>query len=458
MPTEEVLRISAFGALFALCMSALLVALPRRLVLLPIVLTTCYMTFGQQIVIAGLHFTILRILVLIALIRGLLRGEFRSVKWRQLDKLILAWGASGVIIYTLLWQTTDAMVNRLGIACNTVGVYLMLRLLIRDLDDFKMACRMYAGALFPVALFICFEKMTGRNPFYAFGGVPEFSMIRQGAVRCQGPFRHPILAGTFGAAWLPLFIGLWWQGRGNRLLATLGIAASVLISILSGSSGPVMTLITGAVGLCMRPMRRHMRAFRWGIIAFLVVLQMVMNRPIWYIFARMDMVSGSTGWHRSNLIDQTVKHFFDWWLLGTKVDNVGSWGVWASDITNQYLLEGITGGALTLTLFIALIVAAFKVVGRALKTARPEPLPSERLIWAIGVGLVCHVTTFLSVSYFDQNLVNWYLLLAAVSSIPIAFDAQTAERNDIVVEGRTRSVGRPSVVQNPRSIACRTSK
>ena len=434
MPTEEVLDINALGAIFAFCMCVLLLMLPRRLALLPIVLTTCWMTFGQQIVIAGLHFTILRMLVIIALTRGLARGEFRTVRWGALDKAVLGWGISGVLIFTFRSQTGDALINRLGILCNTAGVYFMLRLLIRDLDDVKTACRMYAGAFVPVTLGLCLEKMTGRNPFYAFGGVPEFTVIRNGVLRCQGPFRHPILAGTYGAVWLPLYIGLWLQGRGNRLLASVGMVTSAVISSLTGSSGPVMTLMTGALGMCMWPLRRHMRAFRWCIIAALVALQLMMNDPIWYIFAHMDVVSGSTGWHRSHLIDQTIKHFSEWWMLGVKIEDVGRWGVWASDVTNQYLLEGIMGGALTLVLFVVVCVTACKIAGRSMKAAAGQPLPRQRLIWAIGVALVSHITTFFSVSYFDQNLVNWYLVLAAVAVMPLASDAIAPAEHPVNIE------------------------
>lgn len=91
------------------------------------------------------------------------------------------------------------------------------------------------------------------------------------------------------------------------------------------------------------------------------------------------------------------------------------WGVWAGDITNQFILQGVRGGLITFVLFIAIVACAFSLVGRALKETANAPLRQRRFLWAIGCTLFAHVMSFLSVSYFDQNVVNWYLLLAVIA-------------------------------------------
>jgi hypothetical protein len=410
--------LSPLGLAFILAMATLLVALPRRFALLPIILTTCYMTFGQQIVVGDLHFRLLRILALVGCVRIIFRGEVRSCRWLRLDTLVTLWAIANIITYALLWQTTDALVNRLGLVYDALGLYFIFRCFVRDTEDIKRTCRLFAVALLPLAVCMVIEKLTGRNPFFIFGGVPQLTGIRDGVLRCQGPFGHPILAGTFGAVWLPLSVGLWWQGGRDRGLAALAILSSTVITFLAGSSGPVGAYLAGIAGLACWPIRNYMRRVRWGIVVALVALQIVMKSPVWFIFARFSFFSGSTGWHRANLIDQTISHFFDWWLVGVK--ETYSWGVWGGDITNQFILEGVRGGLITMILFTAIVVLCFSRVGRMLRASRLESKSYRLFLWALGATVFSHVVSFLNVSYFDQNIVNWYLLLAAISAAGVS--------------------------------------
>jgi hypothetical protein len=414
--TPDVSVLTPAAVALTLLMGVLLLVLPRRFALLPIAFITCYMTFGQEFVVAGLHFMMLRVLIMFGCARIAMRMEFRSFKWVRIDTLIVLWVFSDITVYTLFRHTTGALINRLGFAYDALGLYFILRVLIRDIEDVKWTCRLFAVMIFPVAIFMIFEKITGRNLFYIFGGVSQFTGIRDGVLRCQGPFTHPILAGTFGAVWLSLFVGLWWQGKGNRFLALLGILSSTAITVLAGSTGPLGTYLAGIVGIGMWGMRNHMRSVRWGIVALLVGLEILMKHHVWYIFADVTAqglgFQGSTGWHRFNLIDTTIRHFFDWWLLGTTTVDLANWGVWWGDVTNQYVSEAVTGGLVTLLLFISIIVIAFSRLGLAMRAVRDESRQSQLLLWAIGSTLFAHVITFLGVAYFDQNIVNWYLVLA----------------------------------------------
>jgi hypothetical protein len=413
-PEQQVLLMSPLGLVFTLSLALLILFFPRRFVLLPIAIATCYMTFGQQVVVAGLHFTILRLLVLVGCCRIIFKREFSSSKWQRIDTFMLLWVLTGVTTYTLLWQTSAALVNRLGFSYDAIGLYFIFRVLIRNLPDIERVARTFALLLFPLALCMCIEKATGKNPFYVFGGVPEFTQIREGVLRCQGPFLHPILAGTFGAVWIPLCVGLLWQGNRNRFFAIIGIVSSTLITLLAGSSGPVATYFAGILACGMWPLRLHMRRVRWGVVGILIVLQIAMNNPIWFIFARVNLFSGSTGWHRSNLIDRTISNVLDWWLIGTK--DTFKWGVWAGDITNQFILEGVRGGVVVLALFIYVIVLAFSGVGRAMKGKAGGSRRSKLLLWAVGATLFAHIISFLGISYFDQNVVNWYLCLSMAAA------------------------------------------
>jgi hypothetical protein len=417
--TDGTTFVNPFGLLFTLTMGLLLIALPRKYALLPVIILICYMTMGMRIMVGGLNFTMIRILLVFGWIRLLIRGEFRSIKLNQLDKIMLWFTLSSIITYTLLWGDYDALKDRLGMAYNTLGFYFFFRFLLRDMDDIVRTFKMTALAIVPLAAAMVLEKLTGRNSFAAFGGVSPMTVIRDGVLRCQGPFAHPILAGTFGATLVPYFIVLWWQRRVGKLIAIIGIVSCTLITFTSGSSGPVLAELCGIFGMAMWFMRKRMRQIRWGLAIGLLVLHMVMKAPVWFILARVDLFSGSTGFHRAELIDRAIANFWDWWLIGTK-----STAAWADadqhlfDVTSQYIRYAADGGLITMVLFIMIIVRGFRGVGRYVKAEEGVPLQASLIsVWALGAAMLAHTVTYLSVSYFDQNIVNWYLLLAMISTV-----------------------------------------
>jgi hypothetical protein len=378
------------------------------------------MTLGQAFVIAGCHFTMIRVLLLFGWTRLVVRGEIRRLQLNQLDRILIGWTIVSFLAYVALWQTGDSIVYKLGASYNVIGFYFFFRMLLWDLDDAVQTIKMAAVLIVPLAGFMLLEKSTGRNIFAVFGGVPEITAVRDGVLRCTGPFAHPILAGTFGATILPLFICLWGGDRRDKFLAFIGSASSLIIAVTSGSSGPVLAAGAAILALSMWPLRRKMHLIRRGAIIMLICLHFVMKAPVWFVLARVDVFSGSTGYHRALLIDSAIKNLKDWWLIGTK-----STAAWENedqhlfDVTNQYIVVGSEGGLLSLLLFIWIIVRSFRYVGRSEKAAEEwERPPSEQfLIWGLGASLFAHAVSYMSVSYFDQNIVNWYLLLAMISTV-----------------------------------------
>jgi len=180
----------------------------------------------------------------------------------------------------LLWQTWGSVVYRLGQSYNAIGMYFLFRFLLRDFEDIKRAFRVLAFFIIPLGLAMLNERVTGLNPFGVFGGVHIATQVREGTLRVQGPFAHPILAGTFGATLFPFFAALWWQGKGSGLLAVLAIASALAITVVAGSSGPVMALAFAILGLCMWPVRYHMGKIRWGLLMTIIALHLVMKAPV----------------------------------------------------------------------------------------------------------------------------------------------------------------------------------
>jgi hypothetical protein len=323
-------------------------------------------------------------------VRLVFRGELKGFKLNSLDKVLIVWSFVGLIAYTILWGSSDAFKYKLGGAYNNLGFYFMFRFLIRDMEELIQGIKLYALLVVPLAGFMILEKMTGHDSFSVFGGVPPTTYIREGTLRCQGPFAHPILAGTFGATLMPLFVGLWQQKK-NRLIALGGIVAAAIITITSASSGPLLACILGLMAIAMWPLRLKMRKIRWGIVFSLAGLQLVMKAPVWFLLARVDVFNGSTGYHRALLIDRAIANLSDWWLVGTQ----STWK-WASeddhlfDVTNNYILNGADGGLLTMILFIAIVAIAFKGgrTGRA-RLRRKKPRDRSSHVVGFGRGAIC---------------------------------------------------------------------
>ena len=422
--TDNSLFITPLGLGLTLTMCLLLLGLPRRYALVPIIVLVCFMTMGERLVVAGLDFPMLRILMLAGWARVIVRGEAQLGQWTPIDKALIAFIISSIVSYTILWGTSEAFINRLGQAYNLLGSYFLFRFLIRDTSDIVRAFNILAICAIPLASAMLIEKISGRNAFAIFGGVPLLTAVRNGAVRCQGPFAHPILAGTFGATIFPFLFALWWQAERKRLIYFIGMLSSIVIVLTSSSSGPVIALLSGWVGLTLWPLRRNMRMVRWGILLLVIGLEAVMEAHIWFLIARINLVSGSTAYYRAYLIDRFIANFSDWWLLGIK-----STGVWAEaslglhDRTNQYIVYAADGGLITLIMAISIITYAFRSVGRAWRAVSGTVPRLQFSIWALGAALFAHVVNFISVSYFDQNVTNWYLLLAMIATASVVGQA-----------------------------------
>jgi hypothetical protein len=421
MSAAYVSNINGTGMIFIVISGLLAIILPRRFAFLPLLVSACYMTLAQQLVIAPFHFSAERMIITFGWIRVLLRRDHYQVRLTSIDKVIIWWVVVSFSIYVLAWQSSEAIVNRLGFAYNVVGLYFFFRLYIGDLDDVNRVIKVVATLAVPLAFLMLIEGITGRN-FFSILGAQEVTPIRDGSVRCQGPFAHSILAGTFGATSLPLFVTLCLRGGSCRLLGIMGSIAATIITVASTSSGPVVSCAAGIIGLTTWRLRKHMRAVRWGLLFGVISLHIIMKAPVWALVGRMSSMTGGTGWHRVHLINAAISNFEEWWLLGTKTTS--HWLDYRLpsdssnvDITSQFILEGVSGGLWELILFIAIIVYCFKTVGDGARAAESKSRGDGILVWSLGAALLSHVTAFISVSYFDQMIVFWYVLLAMIASV-----------------------------------------
>ena len=391
---------------------------PRRWAPLGMVAGVLFLTEGEAVDVLGVNMFAIRFLEVAGFVRVSIRKEFDFSKLSKIDRIFL-WLYSYTTIVFLLRSSTD-QASQIGSMVDAVFCYFTFRGLIQNIDDFKRFLSDFVILLVPFILLVVIQSLTAYNPFALVGG-PEHLWFRHGRPRCIGSFRHPDLFGSLGATFLPLFIGCT-LAKTKRFLALVGIVFCLVIVLCANSGGPIGAMAVGVAGWLMWPLRAKMILVRRALASVLLVTALKMKASIWYLPARMSGFLGGSGWHRSYLMDIAYKNISSWWLIGMPLSETVSWFPYklhvanSADITNQYLVYGLSAGIGSMLLFIVLLIEAFRKLGLAINCYHAD-LSKSGIIWGLGVMLSVHVVNWISVSYFDQFSVIWFLQLAAISSV-----------------------------------------
>lgn len=409
------------ACLITVCVLALLV--PRKYITL-LLLGGLLIPITQVFVVDGIHLFTYRILMTVVWIRVLIRGpRAPRLAFISIDKAVILWGISAAVTFSALWATTEAFVNRIGLLYDAFGIYFLMRLLIRDEEDVHRMIKAFALIWVVIAGAMVWEQSSGASSLSALGA---FALeTRNERIRSMGPFAHAIIAGTCGAVLFPLFVGLWWQGKA-KAVAAAGMVAATAMTVTSASSTAIVAYLAGLGALALWPVRQHMKLIRWGVLAMLIALHLVMKAPVWALIARIDVVGGNSGYHRYELINQSILHFSDWWFLGQKTTYQWGYNLW--DTADTYVETAVTGGLLTLLLLIATIAYCFRHLGNACRDCKDYR--SQRLLWALGAALFANVVGFGGISYFDQSFIVWYGLLVLVCSATIILRAPAMTKSE----------------------------
>jgi len=394
--------------LLAIFLAGLTIMIPRKYFLVPYILAVCFVPSDQRIIIGQFDFTVLRLLVGAGVLRILLRAEQRRLSLNTIDRLLLMWVFCGAAVYIIQWKNTEAVINRAGFLFDAVGLYWLFRQNIRSGSDVKRMFRLFAFCAIISLPFILLEWSTGSNPFVIFGRV--VTSVRGERFRCQGAFPHSIMMGLFWAVLAPMFVALA-RTEKSKILYWAAFISSLAIVIVSASSSPLLVLLLALAAFYAFNWRRHSASIAWAIVAVTAALHIVMNAPVWHLIARVNIVGGSTGWHRYNLIDKAIRNFNEWMVLGCR--STKHWGFGLEDVTNQYVLEGVRGGAITLLIFLIMIYATLKLLVNS--SLRYRGRREQLLIWGLVSMMIAHCVGFIGASYFGQISVLWYMTLAAAS-------------------------------------------
>jgi len=368
------------------------------------------------------QFTTARILIVIGLARAVAGGFLKWDKNSRLDQFMLLFSVVAVVSsigHTADFYFPSPFKARVGLVINVLGTYLFARAYLPDFESFRRYAFILPIIILPLAVGLSIENRTRKNVYRSLGGSTE-AAVREERVRAQGPFRHPILAGTCGATALP-FAYLLWRSR-RRVAGVLGFTACFGVVLASSSSGPLAAVAVTMAAIFMWRWRYLVPHLVWTAVILGFVYNIAKGRGPWYIMASLDLVGGSTGWHRAKLIDQGFKYLGEWWLWGTDytrhwMSSGVRWNPNMVDLTNYYLHLGVTGGLGLSLCLIAFIVVSFRMLLRRMREMRSDGDPREITLWCAAAALAAHAVSFISISYFDQMYVFFYSLLGAIPGL-----------------------------------------
>jgi hypothetical protein len=392
--------------------------LPRRLAFIPLLVALFHL--GNVALIS--EFTPMRIVILIGLGRAFAGGFLRWSAHNRLDQLVAVFAVVALLSslgHTASVHVPSPLIERCGLVLNVLGAYLYARAFTGG-EDFVMTLAYWlAIVMIPLSAMLTLEQVTGRNAYAMLGSRSEGASMRNDGFRAKGPFGHAITAGTATAVTLPFMIFLW---RRKKVLGTLGALAAVGGALATASSGPLAALAVVIGLLVFWRWRQHLRPVRLAGFALLVVMHFTMSRPIWYLIARIDLVGGSTGWHRSSLIDRAIRNLDEWWLAGTDVTRHWmhsgvTWNPNHTDITNYYLQLGVLGGLPLLLTLVAIIAVALMCLEASLPLLRGHAPDEEFASWCVWTAILAHSVSFLSIAYFDQSYAGFFLLVGAAPGL-----------------------------------------
>ena len=323
---------------------------------------------------------------------------------------MILWSTAAFVAFFLQFPGTPALIQGLGVLLDTLGGYLAIRSLIPDGEGVHYAVKTLAIVCAILGICMINEQISHINVFGYMGGIDKVPVFRDGHLRA-GATLGCIPAGAFSGVLIPLFIWLW-KEKNSRVSAIVGLAGAMAMVFTSYSSTSWLALMGSLLGLAAWRFRKSMRQIRWGFVGILVALQMVMKAPVWALIARVDLTGSSSGYQRYQLVDMTIRHFSDWWLVGTP-DYV-NWGWDSWDLCNQFAAVALTGGLLALVSYIAIFKKSFGAIGNARKRVNGD-LRQEWLLWCFGSTLFATVVAHFGINYMAQLIMGLFALVACIN-------------------------------------------
>ena len=408
--------LSPLVAVWMLIAIVLILAFPRKKAITPFLLAVFTIPIGQVVVLGGLHFTVLRILILAGLARvATFRGSSSGGKFpggfNAVDRMVVLWTVSALIILSLQWMDMQALIHNLGDFLDALGGYMVVRFLIPDGEAIRRTIKVLAVICAIQGACMINEQITHVNVFGLLGGTWAGVTVRDGKIRSEGVMGC-IPAGVFAGASIAVVSlavdktkvpdsslrrtcrrhrhgdhverehvvdGRWRERRGAGLLASAQADAARSLGICAHSGGAAPGDESAGV-VADRP-----------------------RGPDWVLFERPPLL---LWWTTASGISATGGS------SDTGITTIGD-GTCGIPATSLLTLP-LKGGLLTLVCYIAIFSRSFGAIGTARKQVNRDRA-QEWLLWCLGADLFANVVASFGINYSGPLLMSLFPLLACIS-------------------------------------------
>lgn len=305
--------------------------------------------------ISGAHLNAHRAMMLVMIVPLV----FRWISGHAPGKVLLV---DALMVVSVLWMLLALLANHppgqvfvfwLSQAVETLGPYLLARLVIRDRKSFFFFIKTLTVIVLCLLPFSMIESVTGRTVLIdVFEKIPGTGVPpnvgygeRLGLVRAQSTFEHPILYGVYCAIALSLCLVCLRAddtvSAAGRWIRAIGVGAAVFFSVSSGALAAVVVQVgLLAWDYVLRTVKARWHLFSGLFAAGYVFVALVSNRAPLVVLISYVTFSASTAYNRVLIWrygtdDVMNSPFFgiglnDWtrpfWMVSS-VDNF--WLLWA---------------------------------------------------------------------------------------------------------------------------------
>ena len=413
---------------FALVLCVLVITLRPKYALVAYIIGLLWYPAYLAVSLGTIDILVGRFVVAVLLLRCYFDdGIRRKFTWNRLDTLVTLSMVVyvGAYLITQVNPIAQTLEGRGGFLMDTWCGYLATRFIVTDRTKLISIIKCISIALVPLAILGMIESVTGWQPFAAlwqyspwFRGGRFVSEGRFGLARAVGPFSHAILFGGVFAMFLPLIYYLRYEKGEWRSLTYVLLGIASLGALSSMSSGPWVMVIVVVFCLIMERHKQWAKPLFMLLVFSCISIGIASNRPFYHVIASWANPLGGAGWHRAKLIDLAIEHFSEWWLVGYGDKDPG-WGpqlgMGRSDITNEYILNGVRYGILGVIALCAVLAKSFRSL---ISTYRRMTHPAMKsLCWAFGSLLFSVAVAWMSVSFFGQLTTLVYCSIGMIGSL-----------------------------------------
>ena len=374
-----------------------------------------------------IDFTVRRIVILAIFAKIFLQTDLTNrFRFVWLDKLVIVYFAAQVLAGVTTTQFLGAFLeNRSGAIFDMLLPYFAVRLIITNKQQYLMLLKAILIIAAPLAIVGLYQCLTGKNPvgflreYSAWGGEPYTPIARSGLYRASVTFPMSIMFGLFFAMFGPVCMALFNEKKGNNILYLLGIILMGIGVFSSMSSGPYLAALLAAIFIAFYHYRRYWKLALTVIILMCGIVEIISNRHFYDVLGEFTF-SPETAWYRSKLIDVALFQggMSGHWLTGYGEVDPG-WGPKIdgrdhTDLVNQYIAVLSCYGLMGLISFIAVIVAALKIIFGVLRAGKSDS--DIWLTWCLLGALVGLLCAFVSVSLFGPPTTVFFMILGFVGS------------------------------------------